>query len=131
LTALAERLAHVGNAAMRVREWQGDVVFLHEVVAGVADRSYGIQVARLAGLPASVTARAAEVLEIIEKSNRGERQGGLFEDLPLFSAAARTAPSSQPDPLGERLAAIRPDELSPREALDLLYEIKALLARKG
>src|SRR5205823_9921162 len=86
LTALAARLPRLFNAAMRVKEWQGDVVFLHEVVAGAADRSYGIQVAKLAGLPPSVIERAKLVLTMLESQDRRSPRG--FEDLPLFAAAA-------------------------------------------
>jgi len=115
-----------------VREWQGEVVFLHEVQEGAADRSYGVQVARLAGLPAVVVERARVVLEALE---RGEReQGGkaraLVDDLPLFSAAGRAAaPAACPvvPEVEARLRAVMPDELSPREALAVLYDLRALL----
>ncbi|MGE0008501.1 MAG: DNA mismatch repair protein MutS [Parvibaculaceae bacterium] len=132
LTALAGRLSGVANATVKVREWQGDVVFLHEVAAGVADRSYGIQVARLAGLPATVIARASEVLALLEKKDEpGAGADSLFADLPLFSAArpkgAPSAPSG-PSEIETRLAAVSPDDLSPREAHALLYELRALLA---
>ena len=99
--------------------------------SGVADRSYGIQVAKLAGLPQSVIARASEVLSILEKSGRGERNAALLDDLPLFSAAA--SPVSRlmtANPVVERLAAIRPDELTPREALEMIYALRAMLDQK-
>jgi len=130
LTGLASRLPGVANATLAVREWQGEVIFLHEVKKGAADRSYGVQVARLAGLPPAVVERARVVLEALE---RGEREGGaraaaLIDDLPLFSAAARAAP---PPPVASaveaRLTEVVPDELSPREALALVYELKGLL----
>jgi DNA mismatch repair protein MutS len=111
MTALAAKLSRIHNATMRVKEWQGDVVFLHEVVPGAADRSYGIQVAKLAGLPASV-----------------------IDDLPLF-AAARPAPAAPPQreaaltALVETLAALHPDEMSPRDALEALYALKAQLTK--
>ena len=107
----------------------GDVVFLHEIAPGTADRSYGIHVARLAGLPASVTARAEEVLEILEKGEQGGALARLADDLPLFRAASRErAPQPPPpSPVDDLLRTVRPDELSPREALDLLYRLKALL----
>ncbi len=133
LAQLAERLDGVTNATVSVKEFQGDVVFLHEVRRGSADRSYGVQVARLAGLPASVVARARAVLETLE---RGEREGGepvsaLIEELPLFAAAPATTPqesqSAGPSPLEQRLAEIHPDLLSPREALDLVYELKRII----
>ena len=114
---------------MAVREWEGEVVFLHEVIEGAADRSYGVQVARLAGLPAAVVERARVVLEALE---RGEReQGGkakaLIDDLPLFAAAARPAPPpAAASAVEERLRAVLPDELTPREALALVYELKRI-----
>jgi DNA mismatch repair protein MutS len=114
-------------------EWQGEVVFLHEVVAGAADRSYGIQVAKLAGLPASVIERAKLVLATLEAGERAKPRG--FEDLPLFASPPRPAP---PDPrqtaldaLVSALAAIHPDELTPREALEALYALKLKAAAKG
>jgi DNA mismatch repair protein MutS len=131
MTALAGTLAGVTNATVTVREWQGDVIFLHEVRRGAADRSYGVQVARLAGLPQPVVERARTVLEALEK---GEREGGaarkaLIDDLPLF-AATRAAPAAmsppETNPALTRIAAIEPDSLSPREALALIYELKAL-----
>tara|TARA_R110000751_G_scaffold31211_14_gene79640 strand:- start:7297 stop:9369 length:2073 start_codon:yes stop_codon:yes gene_type:complete len=134
LTALADRLDGLRCATMAVREWQGDVIFLHEVRPGAADRSYGVQVARLAGLPPSVIERAREVLDALEE---GDRQGGgkaraLVDDLPLFSAAPppRKAPAaSAPSDLEARLEMIAPDELTPRQALDLVYELSAMLRR--
>ncbi|MDH3264012.1 MAG: DNA mismatch repair protein MutS, partial [Paracoccaceae bacterium] len=131
LTALAGKLEGVANATVAVKEWEGDVIFLHEVRPGAADRSYGVQVARLAGLPPSVVERARVVLEALEKGEReGARRQTLIDDLPLFNAAPRQAgkaPAPGRSPLEERLEAIHPDELTPREALELLYEIKGLL----
>ena len=129
LTALAGKLEGVENATVSVKEWQGEVIFLHEVKQGAADRSYGVQVAQLAGLPASVVARARVVLEALEK---GEREGGvkpkaLIDDLPLFSAAARVEPVKEKpaaSPALDMLAALHPDELTPREALEALYRLK-------
>jgi DNA mismatch repair protein MutS len=132
LTALSGRLGRLHNATVRVKEWQGDVVFLHEVVAGAADRSYGIQVAKLAGLPASVIERAKTVLTKLEKEDRSAPKG--FEDLPLFAAPARPSPDApQPaeDALIAALAALNPDDLSPREAMDALYRLKEQAAKKG
>ncbi len=126
LTALAKTLKSLHCATMQVKEWKGDIVFLHEVVAGTATRSYGIQVAKLAGLPAEVIARAGEILKGLEK-NGGPKAAGLLTDLPLFSD--RTRPERKPDPLREKIDQLMPDALSPRAALDLLYELKAL-ARK-
>jgi DNA mismatch repair ATPase MutS len=88
LTALAAKLPRLFNATMRVKEWQGEVVFLHEVVAGAADRSYGVQVAKLAGLPAAVIERAKVVLAELEAEDRTSPARKLIDDLPLFSAAA-------------------------------------------
>lgn len=129
LTALGERLDELVNATMKVKEWQGEVVFLHEVGAGVADRSYGIQVAKLAGLPAAVVARATEVLHALEEGERGSSAADLVDDLPLFSAARPSNPAAQhsgPSVIEQRVAEILPDELTPREALELLYELKKL-----
>ena len=135
MTALAGRLDGLENATVAVREWDGEVIFLHEVRRGAADRSYGVQVARLAGLPDSVVARARVVLEALEK---GERDGGsagksaVLDDLPLFAARpaaetrARQVPAA-PAPALDRLRAVQPDELTPREALDLLYELRGML----
>jgi DNA mismatch repair protein MutS len=127
LTALAARLPRLFNAAMRVKEWQGDVVFLHEVVAGAADRSYGIQVAKLAGLPSSVIERAKLVLAKLESQDRNTSRG--FQDLPLFAAAPLGAARVETDPVAQalkaKLLALEPDEMSPRAALEVLYALKA------
>ncbi len=128
LTALAARLPRLFNATVRVKEWHGDVVFLHEVLPGAADRSYGIQVAKLAGLPAGVIARAKAVLAKLEANDRGQTTRALVDDLPLFavpSRAAAEAPPSEAEQLLAALDALHPDELSPREALDALYALKA------
>ena len=126
LTALSERLGQLGNATMKVREFKGDVVFLHEVGPGAADRSYGIQVARLAGLPAPVIERASEVLALLEEGDQKGGHGDLAADLPLFSAARPSATPARrgPSELEEMVAGILPDELSPREALELVYALK-------
>lgn len=132
LTVLAGKLPGVKNATVAVKEWDGDVIFLHEVHDGAADRSYGVQVAQLAGLPKAVITRARDVLEALEKGER-ERTSpkALIDDLPLFSAAAKTpAPAvsrETPSAVEEKLAAITPDEMSPREALQMLYDLKALM----
>ncbi len=129
LTQLAGRLEGVRNATVAVKEWEGDVVFLHEVRDGAADRSYGVQVAKLAGLPPSVVSRAQTVLDALEKGEREGQHGAqkpLIDDLPLFSAVA-TSPvpvQSRPSALDARLADIHPDTLTPREALQLLYDLK-------
>jgi len=132
LTALAARLRALSTHTVKVREWQGDLVFLHEVAKGVADRSYGIHVARLAGLPASVIRRAEEVLRRLEEGEARSVPARLADDLPLFAAAARRAgedPSlaPKPSPVEAALAAVDPDTLTPKAALDLVYRLKALL----
>ena len=129
LTALGAKLPALACHTMRVKEWKGDVVFLHEVGPGTADRSYGIHVAKLAGLPKTVTARAEEVLEVLEKGEQGGALARLADDLPLFAAARRHAEPVPRDSEAEALLReIQPDGLTPREALDLVYRLKALIA---
>jgi DNA mismatch repair protein MutS len=123
LTALADALPRLRNISMRVSEYKGDVVFLHEVARGPADRSYGVAVARLAGLPDAVVRRAAEILKLLEKKGRAAPSPA---ELPLFAAAPPTPEEPRRDPLREALAAIDPDSLAPREALDALYRLKTL-----
>jgi DNA mismatch repair protein MutS len=126
ITVLATKLPRLHNATARVKEWQGEVVFLHEVVPGAADRSYGIQVAKLAGLPPSVIERAKVVLAMLEAEDRATPRG--FEDLPLFAAPAKPAApdprQSALDTLLATLQALNPDEMSPRDALEALYALK-------
>ena len=133
LTALSAKLPRLFNATVRVKEWQGEVVFLHEVLPGSADRSYGIQVAKLAGLPAPVIARAKSVLAKLEAQDRGQTARALAEDLPLFAvpsrAAAEAALPSEAQQLIEAVKALHPDEMSPREALEALYALKAKLPK--
>lgn len=126
LTALAGKLEGVDNATVAVKEWEGEVIFLHEVHKGAADRSYGVQVAQLAGLPASVVERARVVLDQLEKTEReGGKQKALIDDLPLFSAASPPPPpSTKASPVTDMLSDVLPDELTPREALDLIYKLK-------
>lgn len=135
LTALAGRLPGVANVTMDVKDWHDEIVFLHKVKAGAADRSYGIQVAKLAGLPAPVITRAREVLTLLEKTDR-KRGGGAaaLDELPLFAAARPSgfvpqgsppAPS-KPSPVDEAIAVLNPDELSPKAALEELYRLKGL-----
>jgi DNA mismatch repair protein MutS len=133
LTALAAKLGGLACHTMRVKEWQGYVVFLHEVAPGAADRSYGIHVAKLAGLPPAVIARAEQVLDALEKSGEAETVARLADDLPLFSAprpkgGAPARENAGPSAVEAALAAINPDELSPREALEALYRLRALLS---
>jgi DNA mismatch repair protein MutS len=127
LTALSASLPRLFNATVRVKEWEGEVVFLHEVVPGSADRSYGIQVAKLAGLPSAVIERAKLVLAKLEATDRAAPRG--FEDLPLFAATA-PRPAVPPHDAAlaaviAALAALHPDEMSPRDALEALYALKA------
>ncbi|WP_073196609.1 DNA mismatch repair protein MutS [Roseovarius marisflavi] len=136
LTNLSDKLDRVENATVTVKEHDGDVIFMHEVRRGAADRSYGVQVAKLAGLPEAVVVRARVVLDALEKGERegGSRQKALIDDLPLFSAMppapvpVKTSGASQVE---ARLADILPDALSPREALDLIYELKKLAKDKA
>jgi len=134
LTALSAKLPRLFNATVRVKEWHGEVVFLHEVLPGSADRSYGIQVARLAGLPPSVITRAKSVLAKLEAQDRGQSARALVDDLPLFAvpsrAAAEPAPPGEAQQLIEALKALHPDEMSPREALEALYALKAVMKER-
>jgi len=133
LTNLSNRLDRVENATVAVKEWEGNVIFLHEVKKGAADRSYGVQVAQLAGLPDIVIRRARDVLSALEKGEREgtSKQGTVVDDLPLFAEFSRTpAPKPQQDSeIREALKQIHPDELSPREALQTLYDLKELLGK--
>ncbi|MBC7135426.1 MAG: DNA mismatch repair protein MutS [Oceanibaculum nanhaiense] len=131
LTQLAEKLENLACHTMRVKEWQDEIVFLHEVGPGAADRSYGIHVAKLAGLPAPVVARAETVLKKLEEGETGASSSRIAEDLPLFAAMVqRPAPApvqpAGPSPAEAALAGINPDELTPRQALDALYRLKGL-----
>ena len=132
MTALAGKLAGVENATVTVKEWDGDVIFLHEVRKGAADRSYGVQVARLAGLPQSVIERAKVVLEALEAGERqGAGQRAVIDDLPLFRAAPLQMPRvvAKASAVEARLRDVLPDEMSAREALQILYELKGMLAK--
>jgi DNA mismatch repair protein MutS len=133
LTALSAKLPRMFNATVRVKEWQGDVVFLHEVLPGSADRSYGIQVAKLAGLPPPVIARAKSVLAKLEAQDRGQTARPLVDDLPLFAVPSRASTEattpSEAEQLVDAVKALHPDEMTPREALDALYALKAKLPK--
>jgi DNA mismatch repair protein MutS len=127
LTALTATLKQLYCATMKVKEWKGDIIFLHEVAAGSAERSYGIQAAKLAGLPSVVIGRATEVLKRLEEGRERPHKTNLLSELPLFSASIQaTASPPQMDKLRVRLETLAPDEMSPREALDMLYELKKL-----
>ncbi|MCY6382793.1 DNA mismatch repair protein MutS [Hoeflea prorocentri] len=133
LTVLSEKLERLSNATMRVKEWEGEVIFLHEVGPGAADRSYGIQVARLAGLPEAVVARARDVLGQLEEGERQSPAHQLIDDLPLFSAEVR---QERPAPAGRSevetvLSDINPDDMTPREALEALYALRGKLDPAG
>jgi DNA mismatch repair protein MutS len=126
LAALEQRLAHVSNLSLRAKEWNGDLVFLHEARPGPADRSYGVQVAKLAGVPPAVVARARQVLDRLESEAVGHQD---LAELPLFAAMAQSpAPTHRlgPSPLEAALSALDVDGMSPREAMDALYRLKGL-----
>ncbi|MEQ1930258.1 MAG: DNA mismatch repair protein MutS [Parvularculaceae bacterium] len=129
LTALSRTLPRLENVSMRAREWKGDVVFLHEVAKGPADRSYGVAVARLAGLPASAIARAQALLTELEARKSG---APTIDELPLFAALEPVpkTPPPAPDPALEALFELNPDRLTPREALDAIYRLKSLLSSR-
>jgi len=131
MTALVEKLPRLHNRTMKVKEWQGDVIFLHEVGVGVADRSYGVQVAKLAGLPPRVVARARDVLQQLEAGEISDKTKRLIDDLPLFSLTAQQKVTAASATLHAKIAqaveALHPDELSPRQALEALYQLKALM----
>jgi len=138
LAGLAEQLPRLSPHTMRVREWKGSVVFLHEVAAGAAGRSWGVHVAQLAGVPQSVVRRAAGLLASLERGNALTTPAAL----PLFAAAApppaapeiTPAPAEPPEPSSREtallaaLAEIDPDTLSPREALNALYRLRGLIS---
>ena len=134
LAELADRLPRLKPHTMRVKEWKGTVVFLHEVAAGAAGRSWGVHVAELAGVPAAVVRRAASLLAALEKHGGPLGAAGApLTALPLFAAAPvatqpETPPPAETDPLAEAIAALEPDRMTPRDALDALYRLKAMLA---
>ena len=128
LTALTATLKQLHCATMMVKEWKGDIVFLHEVGAGSAERSYGIQAAKLAGIPSAVITRANEVLKRLEEGRDSPRKQNLVSELPLFSIVQKPH-IKKSDALREKLSVLAPDELSPREALTLIYELKQLATK--
>ena len=125
IAVLEGRLAHVSNLSLRAKEWNGDLIFLHEAGPGPADRSYGVQVAKLAGVPMAVVARAREVLQRLESETASPVR---LDDLPLFSAVAApvTAPNA-PSKVEADLRALDLDGMSPREAMDVLYRLRGLI----
>ena len=131
MTGLSAKLPGVENATVAVREWEGEVIFLHEVRKGAADRSYGVQVARLAGLPASVVERARDILHQLESGDRAGAAKPLatLDDLPLFRSQPAPPPMARPAPsaVEDRLRDLNPDTITAREALDLVYELRGLM----
>ena len=125
LAVLEDRLAHVGNLSLRAKEWNGDLIFLHEAAAGPADRSYGVQVAKLAGVPPAVVARAKQVLERLEREPGAPAH---LEDLPLFAASAPEPERHGPSAVEEALRVLDLDGMSPREAMEALYRLKGQLS---
>jgi DNA mismatch repair protein MutS len=131
LTALDAKLPDLACYTMRVKEWQDEIVFLHEVAPGAADRSYGVHVAKLAGLPKAVIARAETVLAMLERGEQSGALARLADDLRLFTAAPQKKPApAGPAPLEQALAAVEPDALSPRDALELIYKLTKM-AKSG
>ena len=132
LTRLAERCDALSLHHVRAREWKGDLVLLHEVAEGPADRSYGIAVARLAGMPPAAVARAKAVLAKLEAGRA--KTGGLaagLDDLPLFAAAAHEPEEERKDALRSEVESLDVDSMSPRDALETLYRLKALARSDG
>lgn len=125
LNVLSAKLGSLCSHSMQVREWKGDIIFMHSVAEGAADRSYGIHVGKLAGLPGSVITRAQEVLALLQSGEKSAALSKLADDLPLFTNAAPEPPTQRSE-LEDMLAALDPDALTPREALDLLYKLKAM-----
>ncbi|MBL4616515.1 MAG: DNA mismatch repair protein MutS [Robiginitomaculum sp.] len=123
LTALASRLPGIGNVCLKAKEWEGDLVFLHTVVTGAADRSYGIQVAKLAGMPTIALERAQQVLSELETSND---KSALADDLPLFAPRAQTKTNLETSKVTDRINKAQVDDMSPREALEFVYQLRDL-----
>ena len=123
LARLEERLAHVCNLSMRAKEWNGELIFLHEAAPGAADRSYGVAVAKLAGVPARVVSRARQVLERLERTPGSPAR---LNDLPLFAAAPPPPEPAEPSRVEAALAGMDADAMTPREALEALYRLKGL-----
>ena len=125
MVALCERLIAMTCVTMKVKEWNDTIVFLHEVTPGAADRSYGIHVAKLAGLPEAVIRRATEVLAALEEGREGHTPLAHIDELPLFGA---TAPKPKVNAVEEALRAVEPDSLTPKQALEVLYDLKRKLS---
>ena len=135
LTQLTNRLPRMSNSTVTAREWENNIVFLYEVKDGAAERSYGVQVAKLAGMPELAVERAHEILKSLETDEQqaAGKTASLIDDFPLFAEAQKTARHQAEEmtqmrkELHARLSQVNPDELSPREALSLIYELKNLL----
>lgn len=128
LTNLTENLEGLMNATVSVREWEGDIIFLHEVKKGAADRSYGVQVARLAGIPQAVISRATEVLEKLENFDNGVKTKALIDELPLFNSNTNhLIKHESSSDIEDQLKEIHPDELTPKDALALIYKLKSFI----
>ena len=133
LTALADGLERAANVTVSVKEWKDEIIFMHKVVFGMADRSYGIQVARLAGLPEKVIIRAREVLGLLEQADDRKKPGDLVEELPLFAASRPPGGRNHEGEniLEQTIEKLHLDEMSPREALEVLYDLKDLMKNRG
>ena len=127
MTALANSLSALSCHTMKVKEWKGDVVFLHEVIEGTADRSYGIHVAKLAGLPKEVLERSNQVLQILEETQGTKVSSKLLDDLPLFRSYQAKENKAEPSKLESEFALINPDNLTPKQALELVYRLKEIV----
>lgn len=128
LTSLTSKLGNLSCHSMQVKEWKGDIIFMHSVGDGAADRSYGIHVGKLAGLPPAVITRAEEVLALLQSGEQSGALAKLADDLPLFSQTLEdSATQATLSEVENALADIDPDQLSPRDALDVLYKLKSLL----
>src|SRR5690606_34642676 len=124
LAVLEDRLAHVSNLSLKAKEWNGELVFLHEAGPGPADRSYGVQVAKLAGVPPAVVARARQVLERLESEGHSPER---LDGLPLFENAAPAPTKAAPSAIEAEIADIDLDGMSPREAMETLYRLRGML----
>lgn len=135
LNGLAAGLPAMSCHTMRVKEWKGDIVFMHEVIEGTADRSYGIHVAKLAGLPRQVLSRAEDILQELEDGSLGGgKYRGMSMPMPLFeyiserqTAPRQMPPPPQPSAVEEALGSLDPDGLSPKQALEEIYKLKGVL----
>lgn len=130
LTALTAQLDALSCHSMAVKEWKGEIIFMHHVESGAADRSYGIHVGQLAGLPKPVITRAKEVLALLQSGEKSNALQKLADDLPLFNVQSQAAAAPERSALDAALEDLDPDALTPREALDKLYDIKKLFQKQ-